>query len=166
MLYALGLVIVLAALWFGLSGYVVPLLLAFGTGTVLLVVILAARLKILDREGVPYVRLPGFIAYFPWLLWQIVLSNLTVAKAILRPDLKLKPALVKVPTSCTSDLAKATFANSITLTPGTVTVEVEGNSLLVHALSEDGAAPDSFAEMDARSRVAMDGGRLNLKGAA
>jgi multicomponent Na+:H+ antiporter subunit E len=74
-------------------------------------------------------------------------------------NLDINPALVKVKTRCESDLAKTVFANSITLTPGTVTVEVEGDKLLVHALFEESATPESFAEMDERSWKAADGSR-------
>ena len=60
---------------------------------------------------------------------------------------------------CESDLAKTIFANSITLTPGTVTVEIEGDKFLVHALFEESAAPEAFVEMDERSYRAADGKR-------
>jgi len=155
--YALGLFLALAGLWISLSGHFETKLLAFGAGSILLAVFLAARLGTLDREGSPFGRLVQFLAYFPWLLWQIVLSNWAVAKAILKAEMQLSPALVKVNTRCRTDLAKATFANSITLTPGTVTVDIEGQSLLVHALFEAAAGPESFEEMDKRSQAAAEG---------
>jgi multicomponent Na+:H+ antiporter subunit E len=68
----------------------------------------------------------------------------------LRADLDISPALVKVRTTCKSDLAKVTFANSITLTPGTVTVEIQGDKMLVHGLYEANTVPESFIGMDAR----------------
>jgi multicomponent Na+:H+ antiporter subunit E len=79
-----------------------------------------------------------------------------VIKACLRADLDINPALVKVKTTCKTDLAKVTFANSITLTPGTVTVEIDGDKLLVHGLYEANTVPEAFEEMDRRCARAAD----------
>lgn len=161
MAYFLGLLVALVGFWLGMSGHFSPLLLSLGGVSVVACLILAYRLDVIDREGAPYVRIVGFALYFPWLTKEIIKANWTVIRACLRAELDIVPALVKVKTVCSSDLAKVTFANSITLTPGTVTVEVEGDRLLVHALYEQDAQPEAFAEMDRRSARAIDG-----KGAA
>lgn len=161
MAYFLGLLVALAAFWLGMSGHFEPLLLSLGAVSLALTLILAYRLDILDREGVPYVRVVGFALYFPWLMKEIVKANWTVIRACLRADLDIAPTLVKLKTVCKSDLAKVTFANSITLTPGTVTVEIDGDKLLVHGLFEQDSQPEAFIEMDKRSARAIDG-----KGAA
>ena len=101
--------------------------------------------------------LPQLLTYWAWLVVEIFKANLVVIRACLRSTLDINPALVKVKTGCESDLARTVFANSITLTPGTVSVEVEGNKILVHALYEDSAGPGAFDEMDRRSREACDG---------
>lgn len=158
--YFLGLIVVLVALWTGLSGeYTLtkPLIATLGAISILLSGILAYRFDILDREGSPYARLPQLLAYWAWLVVEIFKANWVVIKACLRSNLDINPALVKVKTGCESDLARTVFANSITLTPGTVSVEVEGNKILVHALYEDSAGPGAFDEMDLRSRQACDG---------
>ncbi len=159
--YFLGLVVVLGALWTGLSGYYTlnkPLIASLGAVSILLSGILAYRFDILDREGSPYARLPQIFIYWAWLLVEIFKANWVVIKACLKATIDIDPALVKVKTGCESDLARTVFANSITLTPGTVSVEVEGNKILVHALYEDAAAPGAFADMDRRARRACDGG--------
>ena len=158
--YFLGLIVVLIALWTGLSGYYTlnkPLIATLGGISILLSGILAYRFDILDRESSPYARLPQLMAYWVWLVVEIFKANWVVIKACLRSNLDINPALVKVKTGCESDLARTVFANSITLTPGTVSVEVEGNKILVHALYEDSAGPGAFDEMDRRSREACDG---------
>lgn len=155
--YLLGLVVALSAFWLSMSGHFEPLILGLGALSVAISVLLAMRFQILDREGSAYVRLHGYVAYFPWLMIEIFKSNLTVIQACLKADLDIAPALVKVKTICKSDLAKVTFANSITLTPGTVTIEVEGDKMLVHALYEQSAQPEDFVEMDRRSAAAADG---------
>lgn len=155
--YFIGLLIVITALWLGLSGLYKTLILSLMAVSIVLTMILAVRLKVIDREGVPYGRLPQFAIYWFWLVIEIFKANWDVVKQVLSADLKINPALVKVKTQCESDLAKTVFANSITLTPGTVTVAVEGGSLLVHALNEENAGPGAFDEMDRRSKVATDG---------
>lgn len=157
MAYFLGLVLALAGFWLSMSGHNEPLILTLGGISIILSCILAYRLDIIDREGAPYVRLLGLLGYFPWLMKEIAKANWTVIQACLKADLDIAPALVKVKTVCKSDLAKVTFANSITLTPGTVTVEIEGDKLLVHGLYEQDAQPEAFVEMDRRSARAADG---------
>ncbi len=155
--YFLGLLAVLTALWLGLSGLYKTLILSLGAVSVLLSVILAYRFDILDKEGSPYARLPQLMSYWAWLLVEIFKANWVVIKACLRSNLDINPALVKVKTGCESDLARTVFANSITLTPGTVSVEIEGDKILVHALYEQEATPGAFDDMDRRSREACDG---------
>ncbi len=155
--YLVGLIVALSALWFGLSGHTSTLLLSLGGVSILLSTILAYRFDILDREGSPYGRLLQLMVYWAWLVIEIFKANWVVIKACLRSELDINPALVKVKTSCESDLAKTVFANSITLTPGTISVTIEGDKILVHALYEEQAQPEAFAEMDRRSRIASDG---------
>ena len=162
--YFIGLIVVLGALWLGLSGIYTPLLLTLSVISILISVLLASRLETVDREGAPYARTPFLFSYWAWLLVEIFKANLPVIRACVSANLDINPALVKVKTRCESDLAKTIFANSITLTPGTVTVEVEGDKLLVHALYEESATPDAFAEMDERSYRAADGARRSDAG--
>ena len=157
MAYFIGLILALVAFWLGLSGHYTPLMLSLGAGSIAVTAILSYRLDILDREGAPHFRVFAFILYLPWLMVEIIKANITVIRACMKADLDISPALVKVKTCCRSDLAIVTFANSITLTPGTVTVEIEGDKLLVHGLYEEDAAPENFAEMDRRSAYVGDG---------
>lgn len=155
--YLISLILALGAFWLGLSGHYTPTLLGFGAVSIGLAVILSMRLQVLDREGAPYFAVFGMIFYLPWLLYEIFKANVAVIRACLRANLDIDPALVKVKTVCKTDLAKTLFANSITLTPGTVTIEVEPDRLLVHALYEEAAGPRAFVEMDQRSSRAIDG---------
>ncbi len=93
----------------------------------------------------------AFVAYIPWLMYQIYLANIYVVKISLGPNLskKIFPHIVKFKTSLKSEMAVMTFANSITLTPGTITVHIEGDSFYVHAL--DVSLADSLpGEMEER----------------
>ena len=86
-----------------------------------------------------------------------VKSNIAVIARVLGPRHAIDPAMVTVKTKARTELGKALFANSITLTPGTVTVDVDGDELKVHALVRESAAPSSFESMDRRAVRAADG---------
>ncbi len=104
--------------------------------------------------NLPWLRLA---AYFPWLLWQIILANLQVTGIILNPRLPIQPQLVRFRKKLPGPVAYLTLANSITLTPGTITVELEDEQYLVHALGDAAArslVPDE-GEGEMPARVAM-----------
>ncbi len=77
--------------------------------------------------------------YLGWLIWNVVKANIDVARIILHPKLPVDPMLMEFRTTLRSDLAKVVVANSITLTPGTVTIDLKGDRYLVHALHPDTA---------------------------
>ena len=160
MLRALGLWLFCFGLWLLLSGYFdVPLLLSFGVLSCALVVFVAWRVEAIDPEERPLrLRLNiHALGYWPWLLWQIVLSNLDVAKRILDPRLPISPTLISLKPTQRGDLGRFIYANSITLTPGTVTTALSGDTLEVHALTREAA--DSLVEGDMDRRVTrLEGG--------
>ncbi len=165
MKYALILAVTLAGYWLTLSGYFhKPLILFFGVVSVLFTLGLAARMKILDKETVPYLQVPKTLSYFVWLFNEVVKANVAVAKAVLSPELKISPSLIEIPTHQDSDIGKTMFANSITLTPGTVSVDMQEDGILVHALLSEMANPDDFIEMGERSGWAV-GETIDIDGA-
>ena len=106
-----------------------------------LVAYISTREKFLDEEGHPVHLAISMMSYFPWLLWQVLLANLDVAYRVWHPKLKINPRFIRVPYRIETDLGITTYANSITLTPGTVTVSVdkENQELQVHALTDEAA---------------------------
>ena len=88
------------------------------------------------------------LVYLGWLIVEIVKSNIAVIARVLGPRHAIDPAVVRLRTSARTDLGKALFANSITLTPGTVTVDVQGDKVMVHALVREKASVASFEPMD------------------
>lgn len=149
--YALVLLAALAATWWVLSGYTKPLLLTLGGISLALVLLITARMKIFDRETAPYLSMPRTLIYFVWLFKEIIKANIAVIRAVLSPDLTVSPTMTRVPLKNRCDLAKTMFANSITLTPGTVSVDIEDDHILVHALLSEMSAPEDFAEMGEKS---------------
>lgn len=140
----------LLGLWLVLSGHYEPLMLGFGVGTTLLVTWFAHRMRIVDREGVPVHQFPGVLLYTAWLVKEIFVANLQVARIVLSPRLPISPTLIHFNASQRTDLGRVIYANSITLTPGTITTEVSGDDFRIHALAwlfVDGHEED---EMDER----------------
>jgi len=134
-----------------LSGLFTPLLLFFGAVSCLLVAWISQRMDIVDREEHPvHVRPVKLIGYFFWLCKEVVKSNLDVAKRILDPSLPINPRLLKVRTSQGTELGQVIYANSITLTPGTVSIDLQGHEIEVHALSPEHADALLDGEMDRR----------------
>lgn len=152
---AIVLTLALAATWWVLSGFTKPLLLTLGGISIVLVLLMCSRMRILDRETVPYITVPQTVSYFGWLFIEIIKANVAVVKAVLSPDLEISPTMTKIPTTGKSDLAKTMFANSITLTPGTVAVDMAEDHILVHALLSEMSDPGGFEEMSDRSAWAV-----------
>ena len=141
----------LFALWLLMSGLFKPLIIAFGLASVAAVGWIIARMDAEDGYHLD-IRLSPFrlIHYLLWLLAEIARANWAVTKIILSPKMPVRQHLFKVPTSQKSDLGQVIFANSITLTPGTITVETERDGFLVHAVAYSDSDHAALAEMDAR----------------
>lgn len=138
--------------WILLSGEFSVILLASGVIFSLIVAAMChdmfigkANLKIETR------RVLRFFKYMPWLLWQIVLSNVDVAYRTLHPRMPIDPGVIRFKTDVKTDMGIVTLSNSITLTPGTVTIKAGKDEFLVHAITRKAA--DSL----------IDGGEMQKK---
>ena len=151
MVHRVSFLLALIAFWLLLSGMFVPFLIAAGIGSALGVAALASRLDVADAEGHPaHLAWSAVLSYWPWLLLEIVTSALRVSRNILHPGFPISPTLVEFAPAQRTDLGLVIHANSITLTPGTITVEAEPGRFLVHALTRDGAEGLAGSEMDRR----------------
>jgi len=149
-LYSLSLVVVLYVFWLLLSGFFTPFLMTVGAVAAVGVMLLARRMEVVDHEGHPFRLSWRLVGYWPWLFREIAKSAWDVSKIILNPCLPISPTLVRAPTSQKSTVGVVTYANSITLTPGTISVEVGKGEILVHALTREGAESLLAGEMDRR----------------
>jgi len=139
MRYTISLVLILTVLWLAVSGVYKPPLLILGAASVALVAWLSRRMHVVGAEHNPALyswRLP---AYWLWLLGQIMLANLHVARRVLDPS-GVRPTLVHMPVTLATRVGRVTYGNSVTLTPGTVTLDLGRDSLTAHALDEHSAA--------------------------
>ena len=140
--------LVVAVIWLLLSGHYTALILSLGVLSVLIVTWFLWRMDRVDGElGVLPMR-PRLLRYLLWLMWQVVLSNIDLVRRIWNPALPIRPTWQRLDIKVTSPLAKTLYANSITLTPGTLTTDVREDHFMVHSLSPDGMEELRKGEME------------------
>ncbi len=156
---AVSLAIVLFVFWLLLSGHTSPFLVTSGAVAAVLVAAVGLWLGYDDDESHPIEMLPRGFLYWPWLVKEVVKSAWEVAVIIVQPRMPISPRIVRVTNTQRTAVGTVTYANSITLTPGTITVEVDrrNHALQVHALTEAGADALLEGEMDRRV-TRMEGG--------
>lgn len=155
---------VLMAAWLLMSGHYTPLLVTLGVLSCAFATYMAHLVGGTDSEGLPLHIMKRLPAYLVWLMREIISSNIATAKIILRntPD----PEIFTTPASQKTEAGIATYANSITLTPGTVTVDITQNTprqFIVHALHPDFTADVTSGDMDNRV-TALEPPAPSLKG--
>ncbi|ALP53585.1 hypothetical protein Tel_10830 [Candidatus Tenderia electrophaga] len=132
--------VLLFLFWIFLSGHLEPLLLGLGMASVALTVFLSRRMNVIDHESYPLHLSAKFPGFFVYILREIVKANIDVVRRILSwRATPISPQMIEIPQPQESDLGAVIYANSITLTPGTVTISLSKNSLTVHALSKEAA---------------------------
>ena len=143
---SITLFIVLFGFWLLMSGYYTPLILSLGVISCLLCVYLTIKGKFLDNETLPIYFFPRLIQYTLWLIKEILKSNITTAKVIIMKS--EEPELFSIKASQKTNEGKVTYANSITLTPGTVTTQIKNDIFEVHALTKDFGDDVRSSDMD------------------
>ena len=157
LVHAFSLGLILFATWLLMSGILDPLILILGVVSCALVVVIAMRMDVVDHEAVPVHLTLSVIWYWPWLLWEIVKANIDVTKRVLLPSAGISPTMVRIKATQKSELGLVIFANSITLTPGTISIDVEEDGhILVHAIAREGTEGLEGGDMD-RKVTAMEG---------
>ena len=146
----LGLAITLFIFWLLLSGIYQPLIITFGIASSLLVAWIAHRMDVIDHEGFPIHLGAKAVSYWPWLIWEIIKANIDVAAIIIKPKLPITPTMFNSPASQKTEVGQVTYANSITLTPGTISVGVADGIVEVHALTSQSADDVITGRMDQR----------------
>ena len=149
----LNLFVVLFGMWLAWSGHYTPMLIGFGVVSCAGVVLLCHRMGIVDREGLPLDLTWRTLSYAPWLTIEVIKSNVDLVRRVLTPSMPISPEIVEIQASQKTDLGRVTFANSITLTPSTVTLEATSEGrIVVHALTKEVADDLRSGEMDRRAR--------------
>jgi multicomponent Na+:H+ antiporter subunit E len=150
--------VIMLIFWIILSGMFDAFHLTLGVICCLLVANFSGKMLFEDlRVEVRARQIFGMLLYGPWLLWEIVLSSLQIAYIVLHPQMldKMDPQLIRFKTKLKSNFARVTFAQSITLTPGTITVSLQNDEMTVYALTR--SAADSLpGEMERRIGRALE----------
>lgn len=141
--------VVLFVIWLLWSGLYKPLLIGLGAFSCLLSVWLAKRTGFF-RHAIPLPALLRLPALWLWILGEVIKSSFEVARIVLSPSLPIQPQLISLNTTEDSDVAKVILGNSITLSPGTVTIDIDKGQLLVHCLTDESAASLQNGETDRR----------------
>ena len=150
------LAVLLMAAWVLWSGYLKPLLLALGVFSSVLVVYLSYRMRLFDAEVFDGRFLLRLVRFWAWLAREVFRSSLEVTRAVLSPTLPISPTVAEFDSRCSRPTDRAILGNSITLTPGTLTLQVEAGHFVVHALTEEGARDIAGGEMDRRVAALRD----------
>ena len=149
-MHTLSMTISLIVFWLMISLDFSTLNLALGIASAFLVVVISTSMDMVDHESQPIHLTPRLPLFWGWLSRQVIRSNLEVTRRIWTPGHTISPRVVRVKSSQKSALGKVIYANCITLTPGTVTLSIEGDDILVHALTRNDAETLQRGEMDRR----------------
>jgi multicomponent Na+:H+ antiporter subunit E len=151
------------AFWLIMSGHYDLMHVSFGVFSVVLVLLIHRPIRkhlvsLGEHSPTLKLRLARLAYYVPWLLWQIVIASLQVAYAVLHPKCPIDPAVLRFKTRLGNTSSKVILGNSITLTPGTITLDIEREEFLVHSLMDisssgivDGTLPWEVAKLYERS---------------
>jgi multicomponent Na+:H+ antiporter subunit E len=126
--------LLLSIFWLLLSGYIQPLLLSLGAVSIALVLVVVKRMDRVDQVPKRISSGLALFRYLGWLFIQIFISSAHVSKLVWRRDRKLSPVLAEISVQNIKPSNRVLYANSITLTPGTLSVDLDDNVVTVHAL--------------------------------
>lgn len=149
-LRALPLAALLIIIWLLLSGHFTPLLLGLGAASIGLILWLSHRMDDSDDDPQPVQITAKMPAYWLWLVVEILKANLDVIKRVFAPISELKPVMADVVSSQKTGVGRVTYANSITLTPGTIAMQIDEEKIQIHAISQAGADDLEAGDMDQR----------------
>ena len=140
----------LIAAWLLWSGFFKPLLLMLGAFSCALVLLIAHRMHLFDTDVFALRFTSRLFRFWGWLSREVIRSSLEVTRAVLSREMKISPTVAEFESSCDNSVDLAILGNSITLTPGTLTLSIDGQHFTVHALNEQGARDILAGEMDRR----------------
>lgn len=128
--------LILSVFWLLLSGIYNPLMIGFGVASIFVVLLVLRRMEDVDKKRQQVGTGLRLIRYIPWLIAQILKSSIQVTKLIWGSPGKVSPTLAKINVSHVPQNKRVLYANSITLTPGTLCVDIKDDELTIHALQK------------------------------
>lgn len=149
-MYVILTLLVWFAFWLLWSGLFKTLLVVLGVISCLLVLVLARRMAYFEKSVYSLPMMGRLVPFWGWLLKELVISNLQVARIVLSPKMKISPTVVEIKSLSEGPIGQAILGNSITLTPGTVTMDDHEGTLIVHCITAEGAQALREGEMNRR----------------
>jgi multicomponent Na+:H+ antiporter subunit E len=140
----------LATAWLLWSGLYKPLILGLGAFSCFLVLLVAKRMHLFDTDFFAWRFTTRLVRFWAWLGKEIIRSSLEVTRVVLSPKLPISPTVTEFEAQSDHPVDRVILGNSITLTPGTLTLRIDGQHFFVHALTEEGARDIAEGEMDRR----------------
>ncbi|WP_068546989.1 Na+/H+ antiporter subunit E [Thalassotalea crassostreae] len=150
MKHKLSLFFTLAAFWLLNSGHYTGLILSLGFASIALILIITQKMDVVDQESQPVHLTFRIFGYYFWLVKEIFQTNLTVLKHIWLGKESISPTLKTIKVTQQTDMGRVIYANSITLTPGTVAIDLIDDEIIVHALLKQDIESLEVGEMDRR----------------
>ena len=150
MRHKISLSIFLVLFWLLNSGHYTYLIMSLGAASIAIVVLIAHRMDVVDHESQTIHLSLEYPRFGLWLIKEIVVANLTVVKHIWLGNKTITPTVKVIKASQTSDVGKVIYANSITLTPGTVALGLVNDEIMVHALIQENIEALESGDMDSR----------------
>ncbi len=156
MKHTISLSLTLGAFWLLNSDHNTPLILSLGVVSVVFVIYLVHRMDVVDHESQPVQLTTSLPGYYIWLGKEVILANISVVKHVWLGNETISPTLATLKASQVTDMGKVIYATSITLTPGTVAVDLVGDQIVVHALLRENIEVLTAGEMDRRVKLLED----------
>lgn len=148
--HTISLFLNLAAFWLLNSGNYSAIILFLGAASILFVVFLSNQMDVVDQESQPVYLTRNIFGYYLWLIKEIIQANIIVVKHIWLGKESISPSLKKIKIRQQTDMGKVIYANSITLIPGTIAIDLVGDEITVHALHYKNIESLEAGEMDRR----------------
>ena len=137
----------LFALWLGLSGQINALMISLGLASTIAIVAITHRMDTIDNETYPAHMNLLLLRFWLFLAREVVIANIDVVKRIFKPGKNISPQLFELPLTLKTDLSRVIYANAITMTPGTVSANLDKKTVTVHTLSIEAAEDLSSGRM-------------------
>lgn len=148
MKHTVSIAILLSIIWLSNSGHYSALLLFLGFASVLFVVWLSHKIDVVDHESQPVDITFKLPAYYWWLFIKIIRGNIDVVKQVWSPKLNISPGVATFPVYQKTEMGKVIYANSVTLTPGTIAIDIKDAWITVHSLTKEGLEEIARGEMN------------------
>ena len=145
--HTISLGVLLFALWLGLSGQINVMLISVGLVSTLVILYIAYRMDRIDKDIYPAHMTVLLLRFWLFLAREVIIANIDVIRRIFKPGKNISPQLFELPLTLEADVSRVIYANAITMTPGTVSANLDKKTITIHTLSIEAAEDLSSGRM-------------------